>query len=174
MPAQAWITQLCAFALNEAFLFLLTSTWMLQRDEALCFPASSDKKTCQYKLVNYLLKLERSEYVYERRALWLGCGVLDPEPGAQRVAVLLELCLESLCSFKKPDCVQPHCWWDNMNAKPVALLGKLRVQQGKETVERTEKHSQVCQASGLSCIGNCCFKASLNAGVRMFQSLRLA
>lgn len=34
---------------------------------------------------------------------------LDPEPGAQRVAVLLELCLESLCSFKKPDCVQPQC-----------------------------------------------------------------
>lgn len=55
-------------------------------------------------------------------------------------------CLESLCIFKKSDCVQPQYWWDNMNAKPVALLGKLGVQQGKERVERTEKHSQVCQA----------------------------
>lgn len=56
--------------------------------------------------MNYLFKFEQSECVYERRALWYGCGVLDLEPGAQRAAVLMELCLECLCIFKKPDCVQ--------------------------------------------------------------------
>lgn len=61
-----------------------------------------------------------------------------------------------------------------MSAKPVALLRKLRVQQGEERVVRAEEHSQVCQALGLSFwAGNCCFKVSLSTGVRMFESLRL-
>lgn len=62
-----------------------------------------------------------------------------------------------------------------MSAKPVALLGKLRVQPGKERIVRAEEHSQVCQALGLLFwVGNCCFKLSLNTGVRMFGSLRSA
>lgn len=61
------------------------------------------------------------------------------------------------------------------SAEPVALLGKLRVQQGKERVVRAEERSSVYQALGLSFwVGNCCFQVSLNTGVRMFESLRIA
>lgn len=52
-----------------------------------------------------------------------------------------------------------------MSAEPVALLVKLRVQQGKERVVRAEEHSLVYRALGLSFwVGNCCFKVSLNTG----------
>lgn len=59
-----------------------------------------------------------------------------------------------------------------MSAKPVALPGKLRVQQGKGKVVRAEEQSQDWQALALSFwVGNL-FKVSLN--VRLFQSLRFA
>ena len=55
----------------------------------------------------------------------------------QRVAVLLEYCLESFYIFKKQNYIQTQYRWDSTNTKLIALLGKLRAeQQGKEGVVR--------------------------------------
>lgn len=92
----------------------------------------------------------------------------------QRVAVLLQYCLGSLCVLKKQNCVQTQYRWDGTSTKLVALLGKLRAQQqGKERVVRGEECSEVHLTLGpLFCIGNHCLKVCLNSDVGMFQSLQ--